>query len=93
MSANDGGDPIRLSKAALPRPRIPRGIVSVPYGPENGENRPVAGERADFSLRVVDDAGRPYEARYHGALAVSVEDGENARFDVGPEVVVTWDPA
>ncbi len=91
MSANDGGDPIRLSKAPEPRPRIPRGIVSVPgYGGDR-ENRPVAGETADFSLRILDDAGAAYEARYHGARAVSVEDGDNALFDVGPDVVVTWE--
>ena len=90
MSANDGGPAIRVSRAPVDRPRIPRGIVSVPVCPSERKNRPVAGECADFSLRVIDDAGRAYEARYHGARAFSVEDEDRALFEVGPEVVVTW---
>lgn len=93
MSANDGGPPIRVSRAPVDRPRIPRGIISVPVCPSECENSPVAGECADFSLRVIDDTGRVYEARYHGAWVISVEDGDRALFEVGPEVVVTWDPA
>jgi len=93
MSANDGGPAIRVSRAPVDRPQIPRGILSVPVCPSEAENSHVAGERADFNLRVIDDSGRAYEARYHGARAVSIEDGDRGLFEVGPEVVVTWDPA
>lgn len=90
MSANDGGPAIRVERAEIPKPRIPRGYVSIPLDPADGESGLVAGERADFSLRVVDDTGTAYAARYRGARVVSVDLGK-ASFDVGPEVVVTWE--
>ena len=93
MSANDGGPAISFSRTPVERPVIPRGIVSVPLYPSERENSPVAGERADFTLRVLGEDGTAYEAHYHDVRAVSVEDGSSALFEVGPETVVTWERA
>lgn len=84
MSANDGGDPIRLSKAPVPKPVIPRGRTLVPkvslpmVSPRPGELGSFFWRRGEFDLTF-------YNVRAIDETATDIV------FDVTPYTVVTWE--
>jgi hypothetical protein len=85
MSANDGGDPIQLSRAPVPKPVIPRGRTSVPKMTLSAV--PLLGEAATFFWRREDA-----DLTFHNVRAID-ETATDIVFDVTPYTVVTWDVA
>jgi hypothetical protein len=79
MSLNDGGDPIRLSKAPVPKPNILRGKWLFPgRGPGLS-----VGDRTTLRAGLI---------TYHDVEVVEVIGGDPAIL-ILPETVVTWDVA
>lgn len=83
MSANDGGDPIRLSKAPVEKPEIVRGRMVV--WPELLDGPAEVGGVVGFTIKR-----GAFQITTHACRVVAVR--ENLiHLDVGPDTVVTWD--
>lgn len=83
MSANDGGDPIRLGKEPVPKPKIPRGRTTV--AKMTLDRVPLLGETGTFFWRRKDA-----DLTYHDVRAID-ETATDIVFDVTPYTVVTWE--
>lgn len=82
MSANDGGDPVRLSKAPVERPWIMRGtIYPLEQSPEVR-----AGDLITFTL----GAGQ-FAVTYHRIEVVAMLGGVQPECFVREDDLVTWE--
>lgn len=86
MSANDGGPPIRVSREPVDRPRIPRGRTFVPIAIFDVPPKP--GDIITFPWARRDG----FTLTFHDVEVQGMRDSDLI-IDIGPEVVVTWDPA
>jgi hypothetical protein len=86
MSANDGGDPVRLSREPVEKPTVRRG----PEAWIRREDIRII-ERSDDDMRAtftVDQS--PFRLTYHDARMSSTRSSDWA-FTVQSDVVVTWE--
>lgn len=89
MSANDGGDPVRISRSPIVKPEIPRGLFPLPCGPMGNPSGIKLGEKITFTTEMMLGAEH-CAVTYHGA---EVRDISSAGLvvHVPEDLAVTWE--